>query len=223
MTFASTEPAETRPPTTDRSRWLLTCGVVAGPLFSAVTVLQTLTRTGFEPAEHPISLLSLGDRGWIQIANFVLTGLLVLTSAAGLRRVLRPGPAGTWGPILIGVYGLGLTWAGVFVSDPAFGFPAGTPAGGPVHLSWHGALHTLAPTVMNLALIAACLVFARRYAALGQPRWAAYCVVTAVADVILIGLSFALADFRIMLIGGVFSWLWASVITAHLLRTAPRP
>ena len=39
---------------------------------------------------HPLSLLSLGDLGWIQIANFVVTGLLVTACAIGMRRVLHP-------------------------------------------------------------------------------------------------------------------------------------
>lgn len=53
---------------------LLTAGTVAGPLFLAVWALQAITRDGFDPDRHPISLLSLGDLGWIQITNFVVTG-----------------------------------------------------------------------------------------------------------------------------------------------------
>ena len=37
----------------------------------------------------PKILLALGDHGWIQIANFVITGLLLIACAAGLRQVLR--------------------------------------------------------------------------------------------------------------------------------------
>src|SRR5262249_14340506 len=66
---------------------LLTCGVVAGPLYLAVVLLQALTRTGFDLKRHPLSSLSLGHLGWIQIVNFVVTGLLVLACAAGMRRV----------------------------------------------------------------------------------------------------------------------------------------
>jgi hypothetical protein len=31
--------------------------------------------------------MSLGNLGWIQIANFMVTGLLVIVSAIGMRRV----------------------------------------------------------------------------------------------------------------------------------------
>jgi hypothetical protein len=46
--------------TTTGTRALLACGVVAGPLVVAVAVLQALTRQGFDPSRHPLSLLRLG-------------------------------------------------------------------------------------------------------------------------------------------------------------------
>lgn len=79
--------------------------------------------------------------GWIQIANFIGSGLLMLAFAVGLRRVLRGGRSGTWGPLLLGVYGAGLIIAGVLVPDPAWGFPSGAPAGVPSELSSHSAMH----------------------------------------------------------------------------------
>ena len=67
--------------TTPATRALLTCGVVAGPLFVVVALLQSYTRDGFDLKRHPFSLLSLGDLGWIQIANFVIVGLLFTAGA----------------------------------------------------------------------------------------------------------------------------------------------
>lgn len=81
--------------TTDR---LVAGGVVAGPLFLAVWAVQAFTREGFDPGRHPISLLALGGAGWVQIANFVLTGSLYVAAAVGLKRAGQ----GTWGPRLIG-------------------------------------------------------------------------------------------------------------------------
>ncbi|NEA30297.1 DUF998 domain-containing protein [Streptomyces sp. SID13031] len=52
------------------------CGVLAAPLFLTLWALQAFTRDSFDPAKHPISLLALGDAGWIQITNFILTGSL---------------------------------------------------------------------------------------------------------------------------------------------------
>src|SRR2546430_1746371 len=96
------------------TRALVACGVVAGPLFMVAALVQAFTRPGFDLRRHAISMLSLGDLGWIQIANFVLTGLLAVALAVGTRRALHPGWAGTWGPLLIGAYGIGMLSAGVF-------------------------------------------------------------------------------------------------------------
>ena len=113
--------------TTKLTRALLTCGVVAGPVYIVVAVIQMFIRPGFDIRRHALSLLSNGALGWIQIGNFLVTGLLVIAGALGMRRVLRGSRGGTWGPLLIGVYGLGLIGAGIFRADPALGFPPGTP------------------------------------------------------------------------------------------------
>jgi hypothetical protein len=207
--------------TTRRTKALLACGVVAGPLFVAVAVLQALTRDGFDPSRHPLSLLSLGALGWIQITNFVVAGLLAVAFAVGLRRVLHPGRGGTWGPLLIGLYGVGLVAGGVFVADAGAGFPPGAPAGAPEQLSWHGILHDAGHLLALLSLLVACFVLARRVAALGQRGWAAYCVATGVAllglmawpdrDTILVQLAVAI----------VLGWAWLSVLAARLLTRLP--
>ena len=110
---------------------LLAAGVIAGPLYILVGVVQILIRPGFDIRRHELSLMSNGDLGWIQIANFVVTGLLVIACAIGMRLVLRGSRGGTWGPLLVAVYGAGLIAAGAFVADPMNGFPPGAPAGSP--------------------------------------------------------------------------------------------
>jgi len=204
------------------TRALLACGVVAGPLFVAVGLLQMLTRDGFDPTRHPLSLLSLGELGWVQIANFVVAGLLFAASAVGMRRVLHPGRAGTWGPLLVGVYGLGLIMGGVLVADPALGFPPGTPDGIPDQMSWHGTLHAVAPVLASLALIAACLVFARRFAGLRRRGWAAFCVAVAVIDLAPAPLSGHDLFVPVLGVSAALGLGWVSVMAARLLTEAPR-
>lgn len=131
-------------PTATSTRTLLTCGVVSGPLFIVIAVAQMLMRDGFDPRKHPISLLSVGGMGWIQITNFVIAGALFVAAAIGMRRMLHPGTGGTWGPLLIGALGVSLIWGGVFVVDPTVGFPPGRPEGIPNQQTWHSALHTIA-------------------------------------------------------------------------------
>ena len=166
------------PKTTTSASALLTCGVIAGPLFIVVAFAQVFTRSGFELARHPLSLLSLGDLGWLQITNFVLAGLLFIASSVGMRRRLGGHPGGTWGPRLMGVFGVSLIAGGVFLADPAFGFPPGSPPGAPDQLSWHGIAHASAPAIGFSALIASAFALARWYSRAGQRGWSAFCVVT---------------------------------------------
>jgi hypothetical membrane protein len=174
----------TRPAAPDtRTVRLLQAGVVAGPLFLGLGLLQAYTVDGFDLRRHPLSLLSVGEHGWIQILNFVVTGVLVVACAIGLRRVLRPGRGGTWGPWLVGVYGGGLVVAGVFTADPGLGFPAGAPAGAPPELSVHAILHGVGAALAFNGMAIACLVFARRFAALRRRGWVAASVATAVSAV----------------------------------------
>jgi len=125
----------------------------------------------------------LGNRAWeprwIQIANFEVSGLLVIAGALGMWRVLRGSRGGIWGPLLLGIYGLGLIGAGIFSADPALGFQPGTPEDATA-ISWHGILHFMIGGIDFFGLIASCFMFARRFAALHQPGRAAYCVATGV-------------------------------------------
>jgi hypothetical protein len=141
---------------------LLTAGYIAGPFFIALSLLQAFTREGFDWIRHPASLLSLGDLGFIQIANFVITGLLFIACAVGLKRVVTAGVGRKWLSPLFAVVGIAFILGGVFVADPAFGFPPGTPEGMPKTMSWHSILHGIAPVIGSFAISAALLIFARR-------------------------------------------------------------
>ncbi|MRG58404.1 DUF998 domain-containing protein [Agromyces sp. CFH 90414] len=202
------------------TRILLLCAAVGSPLFVVTVLVQAATRSGFDARIHALSMLALGDLGWIQTTNFVLSGALVIASAFGFRRALSPGRGRTWGPILIALFGLGLVWGGVFPTDAALGFPAGAPSGVP-EPSLTGTLHNLSPMLIATALIAACLVLARRYGGLKRRGWMAYCIATPVAYLVLGFVAFPLEDFRWVLAGGAVIWLWPAVIALDLLRETP--
>jgi hypothetical protein len=67
---------------------LLWCGAAGAPLFVIAFLIEGATRPGYNPVRLPISLLSLGDLGWTQTANFILDGVLMLGFAVGLGRSL---------------------------------------------------------------------------------------------------------------------------------------
>jgi Protein of unknown function (DUF998) len=200
------------------TRALLACGVVSGPFFYVVAVGQILTRPGFDIRRHPISALSLGDQGWIQIANFVITGVLAVACAVGVRRLLRHSRAGTWGPVLIGAYGVGMIMAGILHPDPSLGFPPGAPAGMPATMSTHATVHTIAFFVAFLSLVVACFLFSRRFFSLGHRGWGIYCAATGVAAPLLIVLGSSISAWVgvIIAVTGMVAFGWVSVVAARL-------
>jgi hypothetical protein len=209
-TIAAPQPVATSGTAT---KALLAGGVVAGPLFIGIGLAQAFTRDGYDLSRHPLSLLSNGDLGWLQVTNFVVAGLLILACAAGIRRAVYSGRAGTWGPRLMAGYGVGLIAAGVFVADPADGFPPGTPPGMPEQFSWHSILHGVAAVVSFLSLIAACFVFARRFAARRQRGWVWYSVTTGVGALLLSSWFGEGASVTILLASALaFGWVAALAI-----------
>ena len=169
----TTAPAatDTCDPATRVTKSLLGYGVLAGPLYVTVSLIEVFTRAGFDPSRHAWSMLSNGSLGWIHIANFIVCGLMVVAFAVGLRRELRPGIGSVWAPRLIGAYGVSLVAAGLLRADPGQGFPAGT-SDGPGVVSWHGMGHFVAGAIGFSCLIAACFVLARRFAAEGKVGFA---------------------------------------------------
>lgn len=205
------------------TRVMLFSGVALAPLFYILAVGQILTRPGFDIRRHIISMLSLGDQGWIQIANFVITGVLAVTCALGVRRVLGHSRGGTWGPLLIGAYGIGMIMAGIFPTDPALGFPPGAPAGTPATMSLHATIHTIAFFVAFLSLVAASFVFSRRFFSLRRRGWGIYCAATGVTAPLLIVLGSIVNEWVgvIIAVAGAIAFGWVSVIAARLLAERP--
>ena len=203
-----------------RTRTLLAFGVIAGPLYILVALIQALTRQGFDITHHDVSLLSNGHLGWIQITNFLVSGLLVISGAIGMRQALQSGPGRVWGPLLVGIYGLGLIGAGIFVADPMHGFPPGTPADANT-ISWHGLLHFISGGVGFLGLIGACFVFARRFAALGHRVWAVYSIATGVVFLAaFLGIASGSAQPWSVIgfwIGVVLAWTWISASGVRMM------
>jgi hypothetical protein len=50
---------------------LLVCGMAAGPLFTLAWLVEGATRANYDPLRYPISSLSIGDSGWMQIEQLM--------------------------------------------------------------------------------------------------------------------------------------------------------
>ena len=216
--------ASTTTSTTSRTvstRALLSCAAVAAPLWAAVSLIQAATREGFDLTRHPLSALSTGSLGWLQITNFLVGGLLTIIGAAGLRRVMRGKPGGKWAPRLVRVNGIGMIAAGVFVMDPADGFPAGTPAGMPAALSWHSYAHFASGTIAFAALITACYVLGRHYSRTGDRTNAI--ASRAAGTAALVGNLWAMtggkAGSLTLAAGVIAAMLWVAAVATRYLRS----
>jgi hypothetical protein len=193
-------------PTTRTTPPLLAAGAAGGPVFVAAVLVQAYTRDGFDPARHPLSSLSLGGLGWIQVTNFVLRGLLTVAGAVGLRRHLAPGIASRWGPRLLGAGGVALVMAGLFRADPVNGYP---PAAVDA-VTCHGSVHSLAPAAAGLAGLAAYVLFAWRFAAGGERGWLGWTVAAPLLIITANATSAATGDFRALLLGQAVGAAWTT-------------
>lgn len=125
-------------------RWTLWCGMAAGPVLTVLLFAQGLWREDYELGADPISSLSLGPYGWVQILNFTVVGVLVGIFGFGVHRLHRAwctlGRLFRFAGALLIIAGAGLVGVGVFVVDPS---------------AWHGTLHDLATGLaINAALFA---------------------------------------------------------------------
>lgn len=207
------------------SRLLLAAGAVGPLLFILVFLVEGATRPAYRAWHMAVSSLSDGPMGWTQRANFVVYGVLLVCFAVGLKRALRTGKGATWGPILLGTFGLCVIGAGFFTTDPGLGYPPG--AATPTSPSVHGVFHGLFSLVGFASLIAACIVLARRFTL--DPAWhgwSLYSILTAsgvLVFFVLTGVATASADpnspagllQRIMIIIG---WVWVALLAIQLLR-----
>jgi hypothetical protein len=204
------------------TRSLLGYGVIAGPLYVASVLGQALLRPGFDLARDDASLLSNGSLGWIQIVTFVLTGMMVLACALGLRRAIGSGRAATWGALLLAVFGAGLIGAGLFVADPMNGFPPGTSAGRPESVSLHGILHIASAGIGFLGLAGSCFVIGQHFAAAAGRRWVWFSRLTGLLFLAgFAGLASG-SDSPTVVIGFwivlVLAWTWLGAVAIHFYR-----
>ena len=182
--------------------------------------MDGFTKPGYDARRHFISELALGEHGWVQRANFIVVGLLVIAFAAGLRDFFPIGRASRFGPPLIAIFGLGLVTSGAFTTDPA-NYPAKTDV-----TSTAGAIHDVAFLVILVAIITACFVFARRFRQ--EPTWRGYSLYSVMTGILVPGLLVVLVQTDPAFTGlaqralvAVF-FLWIEVIALRALTLAIR-
>lgn len=193
---------------------LRACGLIAGPLFVVVFLIEGALKPDYDPLRHPVSSLALGPWGWTQAANFIVCGLLTVAFAVGLG--LSPGVRDKVGAVLVAIWGLDLIGAGLFVTDPISGYPPGTPAV-PDPATATGELHDWISLAAFLGIALAFFVMAG-----GRGRlWMVYSLLTAVVFLVafvLAGIGFT-QDPDFVQTGGLWQrisitagWLWLTLL-----------
>ena len=201
----------------------LLSGVVAGPLFVLVFLIEGALREGYDPMRQPVSALALGPRGWVQRANFIVTGGLMLVCAYGLSSVFHGDGSSFWAPVLIALFAIGLIGAGIFVTDVA---EIRSSISEPPKRELHGIFHDLFSLLVFVSLFAATLVFHHLFAAFGANGWAAYSAMSGILlaiGFILFARGFARPG-ELSSIAGLLQrltiaigWLWIAIVAAYLM------
>jgi uncharacterized membrane protein YidH (DUF202 family) len=170
---------------------IITAAAIAGMMGPALfgSVLLALSaleydfmlRIGWSPVADPAgawpSALALGPYGPAQVANFVVSGLLLAFFSLGLHLGATNGRGSPFGPALLLMAGTAMTLMG-FETGPIRRI-------GPRSL--HGLIHDAAFVIFVLAFLAALYSLWRRFEA--DPRWrrhARYTLATGILAVLLL-------------------------------------
>lgn len=132
-------------------------GAAGALVFVLVASAEGWTRRRYSSVRQTVSALALGGRGWVQTANFIVSGGAVAAGAVG---VMMRGSGLLLGASLL-VFGCGLLASGVFPMDPMRGYPPGAPEGDPAEHTVRHRLHDHAGAVVffSLPVIAALAAF----------------------------------------------------------------
>jgi len=197
------------------TRWLLRAGVIGPVVFVLGFVVIGLLRPDYDPGHHFISLLSLTDAGWQQIANFLVSGALIALGGIGMLWVL-PSRAVA---VLVALAGIGMVLAGIFVTDPALGYPPGTPPGMPTDATATGFIHDLTAIPVLIGLPVANVLLARSLAGTGGV-WRLYSWLSAVGTIGFTVAAFTFIDLAGLLqrLAAVIALAWVARLSLALLR-----
>lgn len=211
-----------------KPKWLLICGVIAGPLFIVTFLIQDSLRTDLNPIQNTVSALALGPHGWIQILNFLVTGILILLFARGIWNRFHDVRSRTLYTSLFGLLAISIIGAGLFTTFPASDHVAAIPGTVRSHLS-HAVVHMYYSIFAFLELAASCFVLAWQFKQWQEPGWAVYSIVSGVGVLIffmLAGSTLQQAG-HLAPYGGLFERIsiiiglsWLSLLAGKLLCTS---
>lgn len=202
------------------TRSMLGWGVVAGPFYLIFGLILALTRPGFDLTRDALSLLLIGDLGWLQWLNLVLSGLMTIVAAIGLLRT--PDWSRAAG-LLVGGYGACLVMSAVFPPDATESFPPGAGVGefttpGLLHFVFGG----LAFVSVGIAAIIAGSWLSRRHGR--RAIWSRIAGIVIIVAFIAGGaLSSLPGGVGLIWITVLTTWVWLVIVSIAAYRAVPHP
>lgn len=211
---------------TKKTNALLLFGAIACPLFIIVVLIEGAIRPNYNSLLYPLSSLSIGNTGWTQILNFIFTGILLVIFSFGLKQVCNSDKVKSRGPLLIRLVGIGLIGAGVFVTDPIFGYPSDKPL---VlrQFTFHGHLHDGFSMLVFICLPWACFAFREYFITQDKKGWANYSTYTGYAMIV----TFIITSMGFKQLSGFVNyaglfqrvcisigWTWVTLLSIHLVN-----
>ena len=150
--------------------WL---GMIGPALFVFVFTVEGLLRPGYDWLSMYISALSLGPRGWIQITNFIVFGLLLLDFTHGVMLEFHQIRSARAGYYILAILAVLYLLSGPFVMDPT-GIPTNQS-------TVHGLLHRIFGGLVFLLMPICMFLFLKPFKE--HPGWRSYRVWTLIAAV----------------------------------------
>ena len=144
----------------------------------ATVLVEGATRPGYDPVRQFVSVLSLGDGGWMQTVNSVGSGLLLSGFGIGLGRATGVS-RGRWLARLLVLAGLAFAASGLFAPDPQLGYPYWISVEAASNPTLHARLHIAGGFVATSAFSMAMMLDAWHAARAGAPGRAAYALASA--------------------------------------------
>jgi uncharacterized membrane protein YidH (DUF202 family) len=181
--------------------------VLFGSVLIALSVLEYdfMLGIGWHPVTNPAgawpSGLALGPYGLAQVANFVVSGLLLAFFSLGLHLAIEEGHGPPPGPASLLVAGIAMMLMG-FETDPIRRI-------GPRSL--HGLIHDVAFVIFVLAFLSALFSLWRRFES--DPRWRGHARYTLASGILAV---------LFLLLPGVAYYLFIVVLLAWIEVTAVR-
>jgi hypothetical protein len=212
-------------PTRNLLRLSAAAGVAAPALFAVILAVVSFIRwPDYNPLRQYISELGIGPYlsigpHQLQNLNFVVFGVLMIAFALGLWQSLGKGGYKA-GPLLVGVFGLGMCLMGIFHLDAV-------ASDEPETATWGGILHLLAFVIAFGSVVPACLILANAFKQSRQ--WQSYSAISLIAGsaatfcFLMLLLAWP-ADlwkglWQILFMAVIFIWIEA--IAIKLFRLAP--